>query len=866
MKNHYQKLLVLTLFSTLFVSFIGTSQNKTYLIDDPEDLRNVFYQPGDEIILKNGTYTTDERMRFLGSGTEENPVTFRAETPGGVIFTGGPRLTIGGETDDGINATGEYLIVDGFHWKGGYGASNFIEFRNGYDYAHHSTIQNCVIDGLAAEPSELAEDLADGQITKHRWIVLYGTYNTVINCSFMNKTTAGALILAEYSYNAFPNVPDGEPEVNNSCELVGHTISNNYFYNFEKMDSSLSNAGDSETIRIGTSEYQMVNSGATVSNNYFVQSDGENEIITNKSKNNKYFKNTFRRCRGSLVLRHGSHATVEQNYFLGQNVDGTGGIRITDSDHLVKNNYIQDCIAVINQAKWNNGITFIGGSANSSVECTSTDVSNGYQKTEDIEVINNTIINTNAPLYYNTDKGSTDPLGNFSDNLIYFENGNANITDVINGEYSSLGTALTYERNVYKGTTLGATNTGFSEDNAISATASGEIFTFTNTSGKGANMGSYLPATDADVGYGIGACFVDYAGVTINDGDCTIVIPEQGNFLTVASVPEFSADGGNSDAAVSANVSWTAESNDDWISISPTSGTDNGTVTITVAKNTAYTTRSGTVTFSEVTGGDDIVKSLTITQQAADPKDNMTLINDASENDNVSIAYFFAEEVTATKNNVAGNMLDKNLSTQWSGESVDYETGGEVLFDLGGSHDLSLIDLAATNGKTYEFQFWVSTSGTAAGDFVNPFTDQENASGNLESNSDGSYKSFLLSSPIIGAKYVKYLGFGQPKRPSKWNTITEIDFYSKNGNLSTSSNQLEEVSIYYVAADESLHLDQLSNVNSYALYSIEGKKLVEKNVETTRSILIVADFASGVYVVQLLTNNTQVSRLILIQK
>ena len=162
-------LLLLLLFS---ISIVG--QNMTYTIDDPEDLRNVIYQAGDVIVLKNGVYTTDERIIFLGSGTAENPVTFRAETPGGVIFTGGPRLTIGGESDNGTKiATGEYLVVDGFHWKGGYGASNFIEFRNGQDFAHHSTIQNCVIDGLGVETSELADDLADEQIPKHRWIVLY---------------------------------------------------------------------------------------------------------------------------------------------------------------------------------------------------------------------------------------------------------------------------------------------------------------------------------------------------------------------------------------------------------------------------------------------------------------------------------------------------------------------------------------------------------------------------------------------------------------------------------------------------------------------------------------------------------------------
>ena len=164
------KKITLFLFLLFTINFIAQT---TYNIDDPEDLRNVIYQAGDVIILKNGTYTTDERMIFLGSGTAENPVTFMAETPGGVIFTGGPRLTIGGESDGTETATGEYLVVDGFHWKGGYGANNFIEFRNGQDFAHYSTIKNCVIDGLGVKQTELDEDLADEQITKHRWIVLF---------------------------------------------------------------------------------------------------------------------------------------------------------------------------------------------------------------------------------------------------------------------------------------------------------------------------------------------------------------------------------------------------------------------------------------------------------------------------------------------------------------------------------------------------------------------------------------------------------------------------------------------------------------------------------------------------------------------
>ena len=121
----------------------------------------------------------------------------------------------------------------------------------------------------------------------------------------MNKDTAGALILTENEYNASP-----DEVANTRCDEVGHTISNNYFFNYTKQDASLSNAGDSETIRVGTSEFQNVNSATTVSGNYFVQADGENEIISNKSMNNTYTNNTFRRSRGSLVLRHGANACL----------------------------------------------------------------------------------------------------------------------------------------------------------------------------------------------------------------------------------------------------------------------------------------------------------------------------------------------------------------------------------------------------------------------------------------------------------------------------------------------------------------------------------------------------------------------------
>lgn len=847
-KRFFSALVILLLFT------LNLFSQTTYYINDPETLEDQTYVPGDVIILENGIYNSDERIDFVGNGTSDNPITFRAETPGGVVFTGGLKMNIGGD----------YVVVDGFHWQGGYGASNFIQFRDGYDYANHSTIQNCVIDGLEIEPDDVADDLADGSITKHRWIVLYGTYNTVINCSFMNKASAGALILAEYAYNATPD----EGVTNTRCDIVGHTISNNYFYNYEKIDNTLSNAGDSETIRIGTSEYQNVNSNVTVSNNYFVEADGENEIITNKSKNNSYINNTFRRCRGSLVLRHGSNATVEGNYFLGENVDGTGGIRITDSDHNITNNYIQDCITVIDQAKWNNGITFLGGGDNNAVLCTSTSVSNGYQKSENVSILNNTIMNTNAPLFYNTDKGSTDPTGTVSNNLIYFEAGNANITDVISGDtassYTDLGTTLTYTGNVYTGSTLGATNSGFSDETGITATADGEIFTFSGSSGKGADMGTYLPITDVMVGYGIGACFVDYLGANITDGNCTIEVPES---LTISNLDPLAAEANSYDVSVFANVSWTAMSNDTWISIDVTSGSGDATVSVTVTENTDTAERAGIVTFTQNPGGDDIIRTLTVTQEGASLTDLYDLINDVPGGGPVSVHSFSSDNASDTPPEIAINTLDKdNTSTSiWAAQdgsvvSGDYKGDGEyIIYDLGSEYNLDLIQFSTTNkSDPFGYQIWVSTTGTNDADFIKILPVTEDLI--LTATNTMDFNQYELTT---AARYVKMIGFGRfnsagDTRTSAWSTIAEIEFFGTEALSISEADFSKNISVYPVPTNDVLIINVLNNTNieSVQLYDLTGKLVLDKKPKFVNSqfSIYLSSFESGTYILNLSNN------------
>ncbi|WP_405205330.1 chondroitinase-B domain-containing protein [Aquimarina sp. LLG6339-5] len=688
----------LFIISFLFSSHIFATE---YTINSINDFNNLSLSPGDVVIWEDGVYNDDERIVFRANGTSSNPITLKAETPGGVVFNNGLQMDI----------AGNYLIVEGFHWKGGYGASNFIQFRNGTTYAQNSTIRNCVIDGLGVEPGDAAEAEQDGAIVKHRWIVLYGNNNSVLHCSFLNKSTAGALVLVELEYNAETN----------RCDIVGHTISNNYFYKYEKMDPSLSNSGDSETIRVGTSEFQNVDCRTTVSNNYFVEADGENEIITNKSDNNIYQNNTFRRCRGSLTLRHGSGATVEGNYFLGENVDGTGGIRIVDSDHTIINNYIQDCITVIDQAKWNNGITFMGGSTNSQDDCNSTSVSNGYQKSEDITVSNNTIVNTNAPLFFNGDKGTSSNTGNVSNNVIFFSNNSSNITDVITeddpGDFSDIGSSVTYSGNVYNNTNLGASINGFSSAN-LSASNNGEIFSISGTNA-GSNI-SQSPYSNNDVGSNVGACFVNSIGNSL--GTCSNTPPT--DILTVSNIDDFSASSQSKTLTITSNVNWTISDNSSWITVSPLSGTNNGDATITVTANSQNTSRTGIIT---VAGG-SITRTITITQLGISSDILVDSVVITPNDTSVEIGNTLQLTATispsdATNQNVSYTSNNPTIVTVNSNGLINAINIGETVItvttDDGGFTDTTTINVvSSTTGTNLALNKSITATGTPDGNNI----------------------------------------------------------------------------------------------------------------------------------------------------
>jgi len=120
-----------------------------------------------------------------------------------------------------------------------------------------------------------------------------------------------------------------------------HSIDHNYF---GRRLPLASNGG--EMIRVGLSQHCQFNSNTSISNNFFEDCDGEAEVISIKSCANEVKGNIFKKCQGSVVLRHGDNNIVANNYFLGNDKPGTGGVRVINKGQVVNNNIFYKCRGV----------------------------------------------------------------------------------------------------------------------------------------------------------------------------------------------------------------------------------------------------------------------------------------------------------------------------------------------------------------------------------------------------------------------------------------------------------------------------------------------------------------------------------------
>lgn len=309
---------------------------------------------GSTVVWKDGVY--EDAALVLGwTGTEENPIVFRAETPGGVTFTGASSLTV----------SGSRIEISGFRWRDPEPAGeHLIRFRSG---SSHCVLEDCEVDGSGSEPR--------GEGSSFKWVSLYGTGHTVTRCAFNDKKDMGALLVVW--------LEDGVQ--------AGHVISHNSFSRPETiLDSEGEPANEQEVMRIGDSSNSMQDAGCIIENNYFHSCNGEKaEIVSNKSCGNVYRGNAFFESCGTLTLRHGNNCTVSGNFFYGSDLSDTGGVRIIGEGHTVENNVFER----LNSVGYKAALCICAGQENPELS--------GYWQVKNATVRANVFIDCNLAMHIN---------------------------------------------------------------------------------------------------------------------------------------------------------------------------------------------------------------------------------------------------------------------------------------------------------------------------------------------------------------------------------------------------------------------------------------------------------------------------------
>ncbi|MBT8218688.1 MAG: alginate lyase [Bacteroidia bacterium] len=307
-------------------------------------------QPGDEIVLANGSWK-DVQIRFTGDGTENQPITLRAETPGEVFIEGASDLKLGGS----------YLIVKGLHFKNGASpTSAVIEFSADDQYAFNCRVTECVIEGFNKSQRNKTD----------LWVQFKGRHNQLDHCYLAGKSNRGPTVRVDLA---------GNESIKNY-----HQIVNNHFG-----PRPPKGGPSAETIQIGNSSTSMVPSYTLVANNLFDECNGEVEVISSKSNFNEFRNNVFFKSEGSLVTRHGNYCILDGNYFIGdEKSPHIGGIRLIGTGHWVTNNYFYE----LRGKEFRSPLAVMNGIPKSPL--------NRYIQVTDVVVANNSWINCSSPWHF----------------------------------------------------------------------------------------------------------------------------------------------------------------------------------------------------------------------------------------------------------------------------------------------------------------------------------------------------------------------------------------------------------------------------------------------------------------------------------
>jgi poly(beta-D-mannuronate) lyase len=538
---------------------------------------------GTTITLANGPWT-NAYIEINKTGTEADPIIIKAQTPGSVFFEGNCYVEL----------DGAYIIVEG------------IIFQNPATNLNTDGTYLIDIDCDYCTISNIKVDSFNGANASqtYKWIYIRGTHNEISYSSFIGKYGIGSIINHNRS--------NGEADYTK--------IHHNYFGGRRPI-RELNQDNDQDAIRLGNSATSLTPSYSEVYNNYFDDFQGEIEVISNKSCNNKYYNNTFRDYSGALTLRHGNYCEVYNNFFIGNNQAMSSGVRVMGENHKIYNNYIEGCNYNKPSGSGSNGtggINVSNGRVNSEL--------NGYLQVKNTTITNNTFVNcdyairigtniagdlTLAPenlivannIMYNTSisalKEYTAPIGESS---IYegniTQNGDWDLTNWLNYNKTVTNDLVEEKYGIYRLTDesaaidAGIGTYAFLTKDAFYGKRNDSYFD-AGAEEYGAN-GVAVPYTSADTGVKVGFGAIGQTYLRVSDTSL--------NFSGNASSISFN---------VLANVEWAiTDISDTWLTLSATGGENDSTITATAEEHSSGGDRTATITITEVGGSgmDTVIK------------------------------------------------------------------------------------------------------------------------------------------------------------------------------------------------------------------------------------------------------------------
>jgi len=343
--------------------------------------------PGDTFLLADGDYELSW-LKLSCAGTEEAPIVVQAQNllKARVIKSGCITLE---------NAA--YMEFRGLDFDMS-ATSSFFKLQG----AHHIRITRNRFKMSVDSEGQTSKWILVGDIWENNTCT--SGHNRIDHNLFLDKTDGGALIVIDGAH--------GTPGGISVHDRIDHNIFRN---NGPRV------ANEKETVRIGVSDLSMDTSYTVVDHNLFEDCDGDPEIVSVKSCCNMVQHNTFRRCLGTLCLRHGFGNKAEGNIFLGEGKTalyegesiGCGGIRIYGKDHVVTDNYMEG----LTGCKWDPAIALTNGDASNSVSASSK-----HFLPENVLISGNTFVNCASTLeagFTNNGKYSKKPKScRFENNLI----------------------------------------------------------------------------------------------------------------------------------------------------------------------------------------------------------------------------------------------------------------------------------------------------------------------------------------------------------------------------------------------------------------------------------------------------------------